>query len=94
MTRRLRGRARERAVAALDARRQERREPRRTARAAPASSSRPAVRHQHRGGGAAERLRRRLRDGVERRGTGERLAEHGCDPVEAALHARLARCCA
>ena len=40
---------------------------------------------------AAERLGGRLRDGVERLLLGERLAEHGGDPVEAALDLGLPR---
>ena len=44
---------------------------------------------QHCGAGRPERLGRGLRDGVERRGRRERLAEHGGDPIEAALDAGL-----
>ena len=43
------------------------------------------------GGLAAERLRRRLGDGVERCFCRQRLAQHRRDPVETALDLRLAR---
>ena len=51
----------------------------------------PAVRHEHSGRCSTERLRRGLRNGVERRRARQRLAEHGRNTVEAALHACLAR---
>ena len=57
----------------------------------PARRSVPAVRHHDCGERGAERLTRRLRDGVKRRGERERLHQHGGDAVEAALDPRLAR---
>jgi hypothetical protein len=47
--------------------------------------------HQHRGAGAAERVARRLGKRVERLLERDRLAQHGGDPVEAALHPGLPR---
>ena len=58
---------------------------------APASSSVVAARAEHGRRVAAERLGRSLSDRVERRLCGQRLAQHGRDPVEAALDLRLAR---
>ena len=50
-----------------------------------------AVGAEHGGTLAAERLGRGLRDGVERRLCGQRLAQHGRNPVEATLDLRLPR---
>ena len=61
--------------------------PRRARRSRPAQARRR--RPEHCGRAAAERLGGRLGDGVERLLLGERLAQHGGDPVEAALDPRL-----